>query len=183
MRSIGHPLIWAVLGCISLLSFPDKVNEIPSLTFLPRKNKSKYKTMRSLLSFLQRQNEFVRAQVMLVLLYDCNGWTLCNAMALTDTTSNTILCNGSVLLLWLRDNRMRFQVVCLSIPLCAHVVFERSIDRKWYNSSRTSSNSQDDSSEQSSRCWQLKDKKNSPSTINNHLLERIGVTVISPLFS
>ena len=26
-------------------------------------------------------------------------------------------------------------------------------------------------------CWQLKDKKNSPSTINNHLLELIGVTV------
>ena len=33
-----------------------------------------------------------------------------------------------------------------------------------------------------SRCWQLKDEKNPPSTINNHLLERIGVTVIFPIY-
>ena len=31
-------------------------------------------------------------------------------------------------------------------------------------------------------CWQLKDKNNCPSTINNHLLEPIDVTIIHPIY-
>ena len=34
-------------------------------------------------------------------------------------------------------------------PVCAHTVFERSIDKEWYNPSRTSPNSQGDPLEQS----------------------------------
>ena len=64
-------------------------------------------------------------------------------------------------------------------PLCAHVVFEGATDSKWHNSSGTSSNGRGDSLEQS--CLGVGNSKTRTSTINNHLLERIGVTVICPI--
>ena len=78
---------------------------------------------------------------------------------------------------------MRFQVVCLSIPsvptLCLknpeiandkiHLELFLTVGVvRWSNLPGY---------------WQLKDKMNSLSTISNHLLEQIGVTVIYPKYS
>ena len=43
---------------------------------------------------------------------------------------------------------MRFLIICLFNPLCAHAVFERSTDREWHNLVGTSSNGRADSFEQ-----------------------------------
>ena len=56
-------------------------------------------------------------------------------------------------------------------PLRAYAVFKRSTEWSgWFVGTKLPG------------CCQLRGKKNSPSTINNHLLERICVTVIWPIF-
>ena len=90
------------------------------------------------------------------------------------TKCDTMAGNSSLLWPWLCDHHMCFQVVCLSIfsvpTLCLKdpQIGNDTIHLKLLIVGVVR--------------WQLEDKKNSLSTINNHLLERIGVTVICPIY-
>ena len=91
-------------------------------------------------------------------------------------------CHSTLLWHWFRDCLTRFRVVCLSIPsvptLCLknqhmgndtiHLELLLSVEVvRW---------------SKLSGCRQLKDKKNSPLTINNYLLKRFGVTIIYSIY-
>ena len=108
------------------------------------------------------------ATVLLLWSYPDNG-TKCDTMA----------SNGSLFWSWLLDYYIRFRVVCLSIPSVPTLCFK---DPPIGDNTIHPTVLLAVGVIRGNKCWQLKDKKNSPSTINNHLLERIGVAIICPIY-
>ena len=73
---------------------------------------------------------------------------------------------------------MRFQVVFLSIPSGPKLCLK---DREWHNSFGTSNGQGDSLQQRYLGVRSSKTRRTLPITINNHLLARIGVTVMCPI--
>ena len=92
-----------------------------------------------------------------------------------------LCCNSSLLWPSFRNHHMRSRVSCLSIP---------SVPTLCLKNTRIGNDTINPELllpagmirwNKLPRYWQLKDKKNSPLTINNHLLEHNDVTIICPI--